>query len=35
MIHAHILEAEKLIPKASEGARIFHEHNYLRHEWNV
>lgn len=35
MIHHHIQEAERLIPRSSEGAKLFHEHNFVRHEWNV
>jgi len=35
ILHAHIQEAERLIPKATEGAKLFHEYNFQRHEWNV
>lgn len=35
MLYNHIQEAERLIPRASEGAKLFHEHNFSRHEWNV
>lgn len=31
----HIKDAESLIKEPTEAALLFHEHNFLRHEWNI
>ena len=31
----HISDAERLISRPTEAALLFHEHNFLRHEWTV
>ena len=31
----HIQDAEKLISRPTEAALLFHEHNFLKHEWNI
>jgi hypothetical protein len=35
IVVTHICEAQRLIPEATEGAKLFHEHNFLRHQWNI
>lgn len=35
MIYRHIIEAQRLIPEASEGARVFHEQNFLAKQWYI
>ena len=31
----HIKDAEDLIKNPTDAALLFHEHNFLRHEWTV
>jgi hypothetical protein len=31
----HICEAQRLIPVSTEGAKLFHEHNFTPHSWNI
>jgi hypothetical protein len=31
----HIIEAERLLPEATEGAKLFHEYNFTRHQWHI
>ena len=35
IIHHHICEAQRMIPVPTEAALLFHEHNFLSHEWNI
>lgn len=35
ILHQHILEAQRLIPKPTEAALLFHEHNFVAHEWHI
>jgi len=35
VLFRHITDAERLISIPTEAALLFHEHNFLRHEWLV
>ena len=35
IIVKHICEAQRLIPVSTEGAKLFHEHNFTPHSWNI
>ena len=35
IIVSHICEAQRLIPEPTEGAKLFHEYNFMRHQWTV
>lgn len=31
----HISEAQRLIPVPTEGSKLFHEYNFMRHQWTI
>lgn len=35
IILTHIQRAEKILPTPTEGALLFHEHNFLPHQWHI
>ena len=35
IIEGHISEAQKLIPTPTEGSKLFHEYNFMPHEWHI
>jgi hypothetical protein len=35
VLFRHITDAENLIKNPTEAALLFHEFNFLMHEWNV
>ena len=35
IILTHINRAERILPSATEGALLFHEHNFLPHQWHI
>ena len=35
VIVSHIDEAHRLIPEPTEGAKLFHEHNFVPHQWTI
>ena len=35
IIVSHICEAHRLIPEPTEGAKLFHEYNFMPHKWTI
>ena len=35
IIVSHICEAQRLIPEPTEGAKLFHEYNFMPHQWTI
>ena len=35
VIVSHICEAQRLIPEPTEGAKLFHEYNFMPHKWTI
>ena len=35
IIEGHISEAQRLIPEPTEGSKLFHEYNFMPHEWHI
>ena len=31
----HICEAQRLIPVPTEGSKLFHEYNFMPHQWTI